>query len=107
MEFIILFIAVVIGFVIGWEARERHAMRVVESILQEAEEQAKEEPSAERMRLERHSGVIYAYTTEDEFIGQGSSLDELDTAIQKRFPGRKFLLKKENLEQIGVSHEHL
>ena len=106
MEFLILAGALIVGFYAGWVGRERHAMLTVQRILEESveEEEAKNKPDS--LRLERHGEVIYAYS-DDEFIGQGNDLFALDEAIQKRFPGRKFLIKKENLEEVGVAHEHL
>jgi hypothetical protein len=104
MEFLILAGALVVGFIAGWNGRERHAMNTIHKLLEEAE--AVEEESAdkpERMRLERHGEVIYAFTDEtDTFIAQGSTLEELDDAIQKRFPGKKFLIRESNLEEIEL-----
>jgi hypothetical protein len=107
MEFLILAGALVIGFYAGWVGREKYAMRTVLQILEQAAEQEEQEEQRDRLSLERHGEIIYAYTTEGEFIGQGNDLFALDEVIQKRFPGRKFLVKKENLEEVGASHEHL
>jgi hypothetical protein len=108
MEFLILAGALVVGFYAGWVAREQYAMRTVLQILEQAaEKEETEEEGRDRLTLERHNDVIYAYTTDGEFIGQGNDLFSLDEVIQKRFPGRKFLIKKENLEEVGVAHEHL
>ena len=108
MEFVILFCAIIFGFLIGWHARERVAINKVQQILRMAEEAEQEvENATERMRVERHSGVLYAYTDKEEFLGQGADLYELDEVIQKRFPGRKFLIKRENLEEVGVDHERI
>jgi hypothetical protein len=109
MEFLILAGALVVGFYAGWVGRERYAMRTVLEILEQAaaQEEQETEEVRDRLSLERHGEVIYAYTTEGEFIGQGNDLFALDEAIQKRFPGRKFLIKKENLEEVGAAHEHL
>lgn len=108
MEFVILAVALVIGFIAGWHGRERHAMNTIHKLLESAEEEVEEdENKPDRLRLERHGEMIYAYTAEDEFIAQGTDLFVLDEAIQKRFPGRKFLIKRENLEEVGADHEHL
>jgi hypothetical protein len=107
MEFVILAGALILGFIAGWHGRERHAMNTIHKLLEAAEEEVEDENKPDRLRLERHGEMIYAYTVEDEFIAQGNDLFVLDEAIQKRFPGRKFLIKKENLEEVGVSHEHL
>lgn len=111
MEFLILFGALMVGIYVGWEAREQWAIRQVRRLLEDGElsvKQVDDEPAVEytRMRLERHSDLIYAFTVEDDnFIAQGKDLEDLDKAIQARFPGKKFSIKEDNLEQIGVKHE--
>lgn len=105
MEFVILFGALVVGFLAGWIGRERHAMNRVMAMLEEAEEELEEETKPDRLKLERQGEMIYAFTTEDEFIAQGKTLVELDEAVQKRFPGRKFLIKQSNIEEVGVANE--
>ena len=108
MEFLILFGALVIGVIIGWELREQYAMRVVNQLLKEVEGHQESESTEERtkMRLEKHGTGIYAFEEEtDEFIAQGTDLFDLDKAIQARFPGKKFAIKEDNLREIGVSHE--
>jgi len=107
MEFVILAGAIVVGFIIGWQAREQWAIKQVKRILEEGDFQLEGEPDEEeermRMRLEKHSGLIYAFADEDDsFIAQGADLSELDTAIQARFPGKKFSVREDNLKEIGV-----
>jgi len=108
MEFIILAGALVVGFLAGWYAREAHAIHKVRQILEEVEE-AQEEADAktDRMTLERHGEVVYAFDDSDTFLAQGSSLEELDDAIQARFPGRKFLIKESNIKEVGLSHDSI
>lgn len=111
MEFLILFGAVMVGIYVGWEAREQWAIRQVQRLLADGDihlKQVDDEPEVEytKMRLEKHSDLIYAFTVEDDnFIAQGKDLNELDTAIQARFPGKKFSIKEGNLEEIGIKHE--
>ncbi len=108
MEFLILLGALVVGFIAGWNGRERHAMNTIHKILEEAEEAEESAEQPERMRLERHGEVIYAFTVEnDTFIAQGTTLEELDSAIQKRFPGKKFRIKESNLEEVEMNHERI
>lgn len=106
MEFLILLGALVIGVYLGWQAREQYAIRQVHRLLEERgidldEEEVEEERT--KMRLEIHSGLIYAFTDEDDsFIAQGKDLSELDTAIQSRFPGKKFSVREDNLKEVGL-----
>jgi len=110
MEFIILFVAIIIGIGMGWYLREYAAMRKVHQMLKDAEElfNAEERTDANRtkMRLERHGEVIYAYKEEDDtFIAQGLTLKDLDENIRARFPDKKFTIQEQNLIDIGVFNE--
>jgi hypothetical protein len=111
MEFIILFGALMVGVLLGWEAREKWAIRQVHRLLADGEIQLnrvedEEEEERTKMRVEKHSDLLYAFTVEDDsFIAQGKDLFELDAAIQARFPGKKFLIQEDNLKEIGISHE--
>ena len=105
MEFLILFGAIIVGFLAGWNAREAYAVRRVHQILDQLEQvedlDEEEAQTPDKIRLELHGNVIYAYTVDnDTFIAQGASLEELDAAVQARFPGKKFSIKESNLEEI-------
>jgi hypothetical protein len=108
MEIIILGFVLGIGIAIGWVARERVAMRIVDRLIKEAEEaQTKEQTTEDRtkMRLERHGNLIYAFDVEnDSFIAQGKDLEDLDTAIVARFPGKKFSVQEQNLIDIKANY---
>lgn len=106
-QFFLAIILIGAGISIGWWLREQHAIRKVHEFLEQAElaEAENEEDPRTKMRLEMHGDVIYAYTEEtDEFLAQGSDLFELDTAIQKRYPGRKFSIQEQNLKDIGAKY---
>ena len=112
MEFVILFGAFMFGIYIGWEAREQWAIRQVKRLLEDGDIQLNkiddEEEAEERtkMRVEKHSDLLYAFTVEDDaFIAQGKDLHDLDKAIQARFPGKKFSIQEGNLKEIGISHD--
>lgn len=107
MEFVILFGALMIGIYLGWEAREQWAIRQVRRLLDSGElfteAETGEEEERTKMRVEKHSDLLYAFTVEDDnFIAQGKDLEELDKAIQARFPGKKFSIQEDNLKEIGV-----
>lgn len=105
MEFLILIIAMIIGVAIGWQLRELHAMRQVHKLLASHELQIhRDEQDVDRtkMRLEQHGEAIYAFEEEtDTFIAQGKTLEDLDTAIQVRFPGKKFSVREANLHEVA------
>lgn len=108
MDILVILVVAVIFFFAGWQSREAYAMHIVKRIIESAEEeQEKEQSNTDRLRLERHGEMLYAFTTDDEFIAQGTDLPALDEAIQKRFPGRKFLIKQSNLNEVGLADERL
>jgi hypothetical protein len=107
MEFFILFGAVIVGVGMGWQLRELHAMHKVKQLLEHADSLQEEEPQEDRtkMRLERHGEVIYAFEEDtDSFIAQGKDLLDLDSAIRKRFPDKKFSVQEQNLKDIGAEY---
>lgn len=106
MEFVILFVAIIVGFYSGWQFRELWAMHQVKRLLQNGEikldNQDEEEEERTKMRLEQHGSLIYAFEEEtDSFIAQGKDLLDLDKAIQSRFPGKKFSVREENLHEVA------
>lgn len=107
MDFVILFAALIIGAYAGWQLREYYAIRQVAKLLKSTElvETLTEPDNRTKMRLERHADMIYAYSEEDgSFIAQGNNLGELDTAIQSRFPERKFSVQEQNLIDIKAEY---
>ena len=109
MEILILFFVALIGVAVGWHLREVYAIRQVRHLMTEHKDLLKlnDEEQVERtkMRLELHSGVIYAYSEEDNsFIAQGKDLEDLDLAIRSRFPDRKFSVLEDNLKEIGANY---
>ena len=103
MDILILCLAHAFGILIGWNLRERVAMKIVEKMMDDIQQVEEEERT--KMRLETHSGVIYAYTADgNHFIAQGVNLNELDKAIIARFPGKKFSVQEQNLIDIKAEY---
>ena len=60
----------------------------------------------EPLRVERINDQLYIYQQEsNEFLGQGSTLQEALERIQQRFPDREFKghLSKDQAESLGIS----
>lgn len=45
------------------------------------------DPIREPINIEQHGNTYYAFTTQDEFLAQGPSLEDLAQAIERRRPG--------------------
>jgi hypothetical protein len=92
------------GIVYGWRLREIHAKVVTKRIMQELSEELEEAESDEliQINIEQHSGVFYVYNKQtDEFMGQGSSKEQLEDVLAKRFPGKRFACNEKVLKEVG------
>jgi hypothetical protein len=102
---IILYIAAfcvvfLMGGVYGWNLRERFAARVLERLVTKVEEESK--PDYIKVVIEKHNDVFYVYNKEtNQFMGQGSSKEELEDLLHKNFPGKRFGASEENLAEVG------
>jgi hypothetical protein len=102
--FITYVIAVFMGMVYGWYARERQAKRTIDRFFSEVADEVDEQvnDSVIPIKIERHSGVFYVYNKDtEEFMGQGNTRRELEVNLAKRFPDKKFAADKENLKVLS------
>lgn len=83
--------------------------RVLKKLDEElAEEKSKESEleAHEEIRVERHGEQLFLYTKDkDEFISQGSSLEEALERAERRFPTRSFKghITKSQAEELGIN----
>jgi hypothetical protein len=108
MELILLvaytFIVWIGGAVAGWRAREQHAKNVTEKFIEYLQEsgQQEDEENVVQINIEKHNDVFYVYDKEThEFMAQGSSKDEVETNLKKRYPGKSFGCSESILSQTG------
>ena len=57
-----------------------------------------DESNDEIIKIEQHHGMVYAFGSNDRFLGQGASYDDLFASIKARFPNQSFRLQKESLD---------
>ena len=108
MDILIVFVAVLIGAILGWNLREAVAMLVVKKVLGELDqyEDPKSEQTDERIpiTIERHNNTFYVYSREkNEFMAQGSTRAELETVLAERFPGKRFAVDEKTLSELGTT----
>ena len=110
MELILLvvytFIVWLGGSVAGWRAREKYAEKVTQKFVEQLHEsfQQQVEEGVVQISIEKHNNMFYVYDKEtNEFMAQGSSKDEVETNLQKRYPGKRFGCAESNLSQTGFS----
>lgn len=106
MEIVAILFAVTVGVVLGWYAREYQAMRTLSKFAEQIQEQ--DEQNSIKIKVERQGDQLYVYNSDSgEFMAQGTDIPSLDQALTARFPGRKFKVHAENLEELGVKHESI
>ncbi len=107
MEFLFVLLALVVAFLLGgaygWSLRERHAARVLSRLVQEVEEvEEKAKSDMIPISIEKHNNTFYVYNKKtNQFMGQGSSREELEELLHKSFPGKRFGASEENLAEVG------
>jgi hypothetical protein len=60
----------------------------------------------EQVKVERHGDQLYIYTEDtNEFLAQGTTLEECLATIERRFPDRSFqgLLNRDQVDQLGIT----
>jgi hypothetical protein len=106
MEIFIVVGAIIIGFSIGWNLRERIAIIKANRLLAELEHVEEEETSEEviRITIEKDRDTLFAYHKDNsQFIAQGKNRAELEEKLAELFPGKRFGVTPENLSEIGFT----
>ena len=92
------------GAVYGWYARERHSKRIVDKFMDEIDSAVTERVSENTIKIfiEQVKGVYYIYNKENnDFMGQGSTREEVEKVLAERFPNKKFMADTANLKEMG------
>jgi type II secretory pathway component PulF len=115
MDAIIFFF---VGLICGWFW---HAKTMFKRILQNPQEmitllekykvevdkdQKENKGSTRPVKVERHGEQIYLFAEDtNEFLAQGTTIQEALAVIEKRFPNETFqgLLSKEEADKLGIS----
>ena len=98
---IILGIVSFVGLVNGWKARERKATRTLQQFVENAQEQ--EEEDTIHILIEKHNGVLFVYDMRNSsFLAQGNDRKDIEEALRKRFPGKRFACPESNMIEVGL-----
>jgi hypothetical protein len=92
------------GIYIGWQAREVRAKQVLAKYLDEMEQDLEDEvdDTQVRIKIEKHPEGYFVYGLDNnEFIAQGQTRLQLERALEKRYPGKKFAATADNLREVG------
>lgn len=96
----------VVAFVFGWVMREYTAMRKVDRLLKNLEKDLSEKvmENVVHVIIERTETGFYVYNKETkEFMAQGVTRLDLETNLDKRYPGKKFAASDSNLKEVGFA----
>lgn len=103
-ELFLVFAVFAVGFLCGWEFRERAAKRFVDKFVEENLDtlQRHVEEHSVNINIEKHGEMYYVFQKEDSsFMAQGKTRRELELALAKNHPGKRFYASPENLKEVG------
>ena len=106
MDILILFVAMIMGFSIGWNLREKIAIAKANRMLAEIEQELEQEtnPDVIRITIEKDNGILFAYHKDSsQFITQANDRKELEKKLAELYPGKTFGVTPKNLIEIGFT----
>jgi len=106
MDILIVVGAVIIGFSLGWNLRERVAVVKANRMLAEIEQELEQEtqPEVIKITIEKDNGMLFAYHKDSsQFITQASDRKELEKKLAELYPGKTFGVTPKNLIEIGFT----
>jgi hypothetical protein len=109
MEIILMLLVMVVCFVSGWIAREAAAARRIDRLLESVQVDIKEKIDEELenlipIKIEYDNNTFFVYNNDDHsFMAQGASRKELENNLEKRYPGKRFAARPENLKEVGFN----
>ena len=93
-------VAFLFGVAYGWTLRERVAQRILEKAIKHVEQELPKKNMIPII-VEKHEDRLFVYSKDKhEFMAQGSTMEELNKALEDRYPGKKFSCSEEHLAVI-------
>lgn len=106
METTLLYIFVgAIWFFIGWKAREIHAMRMMNKVIEQVTEDTVDEfrKKVIDIKVESHDGQLFVYKKDDgSYLAHGDNKTTLEDILNEKFPGKLFNASPEDLEKLNA-----
>lgn len=99
-------IIAIIGFVVGWFAREWYAVRKIDELIDTMNNKMVEEFKSKvvDVTVEKSNGIFYIYRKDDgTFLGQGPDIDKLSDILSEKFPGKLFNVSPEELAALEAT----
>jgi len=107
-----LLLIVIASIWIGWKWREISAIQTHRKMMEENRESRIQE-LADKIQgtfveatVEKIGDIFYMHNKETgEFLAQGNTSDELSENLRSRFPDKRFVMDKKDLNAIGIYNE--
>jgi len=100
LSVIVLGVVYIIGLVQGWKARERKSIRNIQDFVDSV--QQKEQKDTIHITIEKHDGILFVYDMNtSSFLAQGNTRQEIEDALKKRFPDKRFACAESNMIRVG------
>jgi len=109
MEIILMLLVMVVCFISGWIAREIAASRRIDRLMESVQVDIREKIEQELenlipIKIEYDNSTFFVYNNDDHtFMAQGATRKELETNLEKRYPGKRFAARPENLRDVGFN----
>ena len=101
--FVILAVFGGISFYAGWKMREHHAMKVMNTLVDEISQNTLNEfkKNIVNIRVEDHDGQFFVYRQDDgSYLAHGENKTKLEDILIEKFPGKMFNASPEDLEKL-------
>lgn len=96
-----LVLCIVLGFRLGWVAREIHAKRILSEMVEMSVET---DDDTIAITIDKHNEQFFVYSLSDStFMAQGSTRQEVEKQLEQQFPGKKFIATHQNLIDVGFA----
>jgi hypothetical protein len=101
---LVLLLCVVLGFRLGWVAREMHAKRILREMVEMVDDSEEENDETIAITIDKHNDQFFVYSLHDStFMAQGSTRQEVEKHLEQQFPGKKFVATHQNLIDVGFA----
>lgn len=102
-NFIFYILLAVVFFIIGWKAREYHAIRMMNVLINQATEESMNEFKSKviDIRVEEHDDQLFVYRKDDgSYLAHARGQDDLQMMLMEKFPGKLFNASQEDLQKL-------
>jgi hypothetical protein len=104
MELFIPIILFVFGIYLGWNSHIRFIEIKTQRFLEQLKELPEEDNDIVKIIIEKERETLYVYErSTNKFITQATNRTDLETKLAEIYPGKRFGVTPENLEEIGFT----